>query len=252
VKTAVLISGQLRTFKKCYPTQKWQIFRHYEPNIHFFASICNDSQTADIQTLARDYENVHWQALDDPTDLPNISTQQGAHAPYANAASHYKLMLQHWGNKKAWDFFASSAATESFDVIIRIRPDLWIHRFTPPRFIGQHIHPKSIVIGDVYGEDKRTVFAPWWGKFGGINDRLAIMGKEVSPVYFGLYDSIPSLLEKGCPFHPETLLAETLRQSGMNVQSNLMTEFSTDRMDGSRRWAEIQMSDVAELIASND
>jgi hypothetical protein len=29
-----------------------------------------------------------------------------------------------------------------------------------------------------------------------------------------------------------------------------MTEFSTERMDGSRRWAEIQMSDVAELIAS--
>lgn len=235
MKTAVLISGQLRTFKKCYPTQKWQIFRHYEPDIHFFASICNDSQTADVQTLSRDYENVHWQALDDPTDLPNIPTQQGAHAPYANAASHYKLMLQHWGNKKVWDFFSSSAATESFDVIIRIRPDLWIHRFQCP------------VRGRLTAN---SVFSPWWGKFGGINDRLAIMGRDAAECYFKTFDAINGLLEKGCPFHPETLVAENLLQCGYDISNPLMTEFSTERMDGSRRWAEIQMSDVAELMAS--
>jgi hypothetical protein len=187
--------------------------------------------------LVGDYQNVHVQAGPDPTDLPDIPTQQGAHAPYANAASHYKLMLQHWGNKKVWDFFASSAAIESFDVIIRIRPDLWIHRFERPRTF-EDTWPNMVKV-------------PWWGKFGGINDRLAVMGREVAPVYFGLYDMIPALLEKGCPFHPESLLSETLRLSPVNVQSNLMTEFSTDRMDGSRRWAEIQMSDVAELIASN-
>ncbi len=234
MKTAVLISGQLRTFKKCYATQKWQIFRHYEPDIHFFASICNDSQTADIQTLSRDYEHVHWQALDDPTDLPNIPTEKGAHAPYANAASHYKLMLQHWGNKKVWDFFASSEATESFDVIIRVRPDLWIHRFQPPR------RPEA-----------NEAFCPWWGKFGGVNDRLAVLGcKQAAWDYFNAYSYIESFLDKGCPFHPETLVMEAMLRGSSIVHDTLMTEFSTERMDGSRRWAEIQMSDVAELIAS--
>ncbi len=242
MKTAVLISGQLRTFKKCYPTQKWQIFRHYEPDIHFFASLSGADDAARAESILReDYENVQVESYDDPTDLPDIPIQQGAHAPYANAASHYKLMLQHWGNKKVWDFFASSSATESFDVIVRIRPDLWIHRFDLPR-----IRPTTT---DSYLWPI-TVFAPWWGKFGGVNDRLAIMGKEAAPIYFGLYDMIPTLLKHGCPFHPETLLAETLRLSGMNVENNLMTEFSTDRMDGSRRWAEIVMSDIAELIAS--
>ncbi len=236
MKTAVLISGQLRTFKKCYSTQRWQIFRHYEQDIHFFASICNDSQTSDIQLLTRDYENVHWQALDDPTDLHNVPTEQGAHAPYANATSHYKLMLQHWGNKKVWDFFASSAAPESFDVIIRIRPDLWIHRFRPPKF-----------------EDSETLtaFCPWWGKFGGVNDRLSVMGIEAAHLYFNVYDNIAGLLAMGCPFHPETLLLETLRMGEMTVRNTLMTEFSTERMDGSRRWAEIVMSDMAELINGN-
>ncbi len=238
MKTAVLISGQLRTFKKCYPTQKWQIFRHYEPDIHFFASICNDAQSNDIQLLRRDYENVRYEIIDDPDDLPNVPTEQGSFAPYANATSHAKLMLQHWGNKKVWDFFASSAATESFDVIIRIRPDLWIHRFQPP-----DLSPFECV-------PERICFSPWWGKFGGINDRLAVTGKEAARIYFNLYDMIPTLLKKGCPFHPETLLAESLRVQGIIVESNLMTEFSTERMDGSRRWAEIVMSDMAELVAS--
>ncbi len=240
MKTAVLISGQLRTFKKCYPTQKWQIFRHYEPDIHFFVSCCDDDQTVDSQLLVRDYgENVHIEWSQDPSDLPDIPTEKGAHAPYANAASHYKLMLQHWGNKKVWDFFSSSEATESFDVIIRIRTDLWIHRFQPPPLMG-----------NASFNDQNTVVSSWWGKFGGINDRLAIMGSTAAATYFNLYDGIDGLLKKGCPFHPETLLSEWLKMCGVISETNLMTEFSTERMDGSRRWAEIQMSDVAELIAS--
>ncbi len=233
MKTAVLISGQLRTFKKCYPTQKFQIFRHYEPDIHFFCSIVGDEQSKDTVLLLEDYENVNTEVYDDPTDLAEIAQEKGAFAPYANATSHAKLMLQHWGNKKVWDFFASSAATESFDVIIRIRPDLWIHRFRPSRNL-----------------DEWTCVAPWWGKFGGINDRLAILGNDAANRYFNLYDSIPAYLSKGCPFHPETLLLTHLQSNGVNIESNLMTEFSTERMDGSRRWAEIVMSDMAELVAS--
>ena len=66
MKTAVLISGQLRTFKKCYPTQKWQIFRHYEPDIHFFVSCVNDDQVNDAALITRDYENVSLECYDDP------------------------------------------------------------------------------------------------------------------------------------------------------------------------------------------
>ncbi len=244
MKTAVLISGQLRTFRKCYLTQNWQIFRHYQSDLHFFASICRDDQTKDIQLLQNDYENVEVESYDDPLDLPEIPLEKGVFAPYANATSHYKLMLQHWGNKKVWDFFVSSAATESFDVIIRIRPDLWIHRFKKP---------DQFQI-DTYHIDSRwpnTVLSPWWGKFGGINDRLAIMGKGAAVAYFTLYDAIPTLLKNGAPFHPETLLAEWLRQCGVTVESNLMTEFSTERMHGSRRWAEVVMSDLAELVYSS-
>ena len=135
MKTAVLISGQLRTFAKCYPTQKWQIFRHYEPDIHFFVSCVDDTQADSAKLLSADYENVNVERYQDPCfgdDLYMPPERSGAAAPYANATTHYKLMLQHWGNKRVWDFFCSKSQTDSFDVIIRIRPDIWIHRFQPP------------------------------------------------------------------------------------------------------------------------
>ncbi len=191
----------------------------------------NDDQAGHATLLTGDYENVKFESYDDPSDLPEIAPDKGAFAPYANATTHDKLMLQHWGNKKVWDFFVSSAATESFDVIIRIRPDLWIHRFQPEF------------------PEENTVFAPWWGKFGGINDRLAVMGSQAAETYFNLYSGIDGLLKRGCPFHPETMLAGWLQMCGVTVENTLMATFSTDRMDGSRRWAQQEqiMDDLAEI-----
>lgn len=238
MKTAVLISGQLRTFGKCYPTQRFQIFRHYEPDLHFFCSLSGEGgASAAGYILRQDYQNVHVESYEDPTDLPVIPVESGQFAPYANATSHEKLMLQHWGNKKVWDFFCASADKESFDVIIRIRPDLWIHRFQQQ--VGRFLYPPANV-----------AFCPWWGKFGGVNDRLAVMGCTAASHYFNVYPNIHTLMDMGCPFHPESLVAETMRIGGVHVENNLMTEFSTMRMDGSQRWAEIVMSDIAELIAS--
>lgn len=76
------------------------------------------------------------------------------------------------------------------------------------------------------------------------------MGWECAKPYFTAFDAIPELLSKGCPFHPETIVAENLRRNGCVISNKLMTEFSTMRMDGSQRWAEIVMSDIAELVAS--
>jgi len=232
MKTAVLISGQLRTFAKCYPTQKWQIFRHYEPDIHFFVSCVDDPQAASSSLLLRDYENVTVELYQDPTDLPVIPNEKGAWAPYANATTHDKLMLQHWGNKRVFEFFCSKADWTTFQTVIRIRPDIWIHRFQKP-----------------CDPEPNECFYPWWGKFGGVNDRLAVMSAEAAFSYFFVYDKIQYLLEQGCPFHPETLTAESLRCADV-ITRPLMAEFSTERMDGSRRWAEIVMSDIAELIAN--
>ncbi len=227
MSTAVLISGQMRTFAKCYPTQRWQIFRHYEPDIHFFVSCVNNEQALSATKLQSDYKNVHIEFYEDPIGLPDVPIEKGSSAPYKNAITHDKLMLQHWGVKKVWDFYQSKTKVQH-DIVIRIRPDLWIHRFQKPP--------------DPYCNE---AMLPWWGKFGGVNDRLAIMGQDAAESYFTVHDQIPALLEKGCPFHPETLTAAALR--GFSVRT-LMTSFSTMRMDGSQRWPEIIFDDIAELI----
>ncbi len=217
----------MRTFAKCYPTQHWQIFRHYEPDIHFFVSCVKDKQSAATTLLLKDYANVDVEFYDDPADLPKIPLEQGEFAPYKNAITHDKLMLQHWGVKKVWDFYQNKTKVQH-DTIIRLRPDLWIHRFQKP--VDPH-HNEAVL--------------PWWGKFGGVNDRLAILGYMAAESYFKVYDKIAGLLEWGCPFHPETLTGAVLR--GFNIRP-LMTSFSTMRMDGSQRWPEILMDDLAELI----
>jgi len=236
MNTAIIISGQMRTFAQCYASQKWMVYRHYEPNIHFFVSCKNDENSESAGLLLESYQNVHIEKYDDPV-LEEIPEMHGRHAPYANAASHKNLMLQHWGNKKAWNFLWDYGSPYKFDVIIRMRPDNFFHRFTP----------KLPCLADL--EHGNWAFIPWWGKFGGINDRFAIMGHKAAFTYFELFDEIPNLIKSGCPFHPESLLAASLYKHQINVKSDLMAHFSTMRKDG-LRWPEVTAEDIAELVAN--
>lgn len=242
--TAVLISGQMRSFAQCYPTQRWQIFRHYEPDIHFFVSCVDDAQAHSAELLGKYGYAYDVEYYQDPTDLPEIPIEAGAHAPYANATTHKNLMLQHWGNKKVWEF-SQKVKKHEFDTFIRIRPDQFIHRFIAPKFSNRVLAAYRNAVA--YGASgNKTVFCPWWGKFGGVNDRLAVMGSESAPIYFNMYDDIQQFLKEGCPFHPETLVKESLIRHGADIKP-LMAECSTQRMDGTRRWPEISASDLAEL-----
>lgn len=263
MSTAVIISGQMRTFARCYPTQRWQVFRPYhcratapvaaagdapalQEEPHFFVSCVDDENAHTAELLRQHYANVHIEKFTDPTDLPEVPIEYGAHAPYTNAATHAQLMLQHWTNKQAWQFFRScshrpaggsetshSDVATIFDTIIRIRPDILFHRFNKPR-------------DPLPG----TCLSPWWGKFGGINDRFAIMGPEAAAAYFNMYDRINDFLAAGCPFHPESLVAAVLREANIVSHTTLLAHFSTLRSNGDQRWPEIAAEDIAELIAN--
>lgn len=254
MSTTILLSGQLRTFSQCYPTQKWQVYRHY-PDCHFFFVVQNNEQVNSLAQIQKDYPGrVHVKLIDDPKDLPEIPYDAGRYAPYANAAPHGRLMLQHWYQNEVWKFYKEMRAAwearaeqeafcdPQFDTFIRMRPDNWM----------QSIGPVESGVG---------VLSPWWGRFGGINDRMAFMSSEAAPVYFSLYNSIPSLLQDGCPFHPESLLLAHLEKSGIKVNHTLNAMFSTLRLpkpdpkDPTRliqemRFPEIQSHEIAEYARS--
>jgi len=131
--TAILMSGQMRTFAQCYPTQRWQVYRHYE-DCHFFIVVENNDQVNSIQALRRDYgaDRVHAQFITDPTGLLQIPEEAGLYAPYQNAAPHNRLMLQHFYQLQVWEYFQQAREGKEFDTIIRMRPDNWMQGFESP------------------------------------------------------------------------------------------------------------------------
>ena len=243
MSTAILISGQLRTFAQCYPTQRWHVLRRFT-DCHFFITVQAQPDAHEILApLIADYgaERVHLQQLTDP-DLSAHLTPELARAyhlaPYTNAAPAHQLLLQHWYQTQVYShFIASSDHLPLFPTVIRLRPDLYFHSFAP-----------DLAVDDLLADE---VLTPWWGRFGGLNDRFAIMGDEAAPAYFDVFDKIPALLRAGCPFHPETLLKARLDNASLRVSDRLRAEFSTLRPGGQMRPAEITPIDLAHAALSS-
>jgi hypothetical protein len=241
MSTAILISGQLRTFAKCWPTQRWHVLRHFA-DPHFFITVQFD-QAEIIADLIKEYgeDRVHYDPRKDP-DLSTHLTPELARAyhqaPYANAAPAHQLLLQHWYQREVWHHFASVSdkfKLKSFETIIRLRADLWFHSFDlPPSTSTSNFNPAP-----------REAWTPWWGRFGGINDRFAIMGPEAARYYFDVFDHIPELLAAGCPFHPESLVKANLERGHVDLHETLRTEFTTFRAAGNHRPPEIAPWDIA-------
>jgi len=240
MSTAILYSGQLRTFAQCYPTQRWHVLRHFADPHFFFTIQAQPDAAAILAPLIADYgaDRVHVQQLTDPDLSADLTPQLSAayhQAPYANAAPAHQLLLQHYYQAAVWQHFqslSSQLSALSFKTIIRLRPDLLFHSL------------------DVGASDLELsadeVRCPWWGRFGGLNDRFAIMGPAGARAYFDIYARIPELLGSyRAPFHPETLLAARLEISSVTVRQTLRAEFSTLRMNGQARPPEISPIDLA-------
>lgn len=246
MSTAILISGQLRTFAQCWPTQHWHVLRHFA-DPHFFVTVQHTPDCQGIDQLVADYgaDRVHADVRQDPDLSEHLTPELSAAyhlAPYANAAPAHQLLLQHWYQQEVWRHFlrccgAPAMSQTKFDTIIRLRGDLWFHSFEDPRLPGPDIHP-------------RECFTPWWGRFGGINDRFAVMGPEAARYYFTVFERIPELLAAGCPFHPETLLKASLEIGNDPANETLRTEFTTFRADGRHRPPEIMPWDIAHCALS--
>jgi hypothetical protein len=253
MSTAILISGQLRTFAKCWPTQRWHVLRHFA-DPHFFITVQFD-QAEIIADLIKEYgrDRVHYDPRTDPDLSAHLTPELSAayhQAPYTNAAPAHQLLLQHWYQNEVWKFFQSpiaktpkSETTElrasasssfrdpSFDTIIRLRGDLWFHSLDPG--------PWNVGIGH------EEAFTPWWGRFGGINDRFAVLGLRAARYYFTVFENIAELIHSGCPFHPESLVKANLERGSIDLHETLRTEFTTLRTNGQHRPPEIMPWDIA-------
>jgi hypothetical protein len=178
-------------------------------------------------------DRVHAKLIDDPKDLPMIPLKAGAHAPYANAAPHPQLMMQHWYQNEVWKLYIESGPRDSEETIIRMRGDNFFHSFEFPGVMATRNQAPGIC------------HSPWFGRFGGINDRFAIMDRGGAEAYFTVYNVIPGLLEQGCPFHPESLSLAAMTSRKVRSRDTLKAEFSTMRLNGPMRFMETTATDIA-------
>lgn len=231
MKTAVLISGQLRTFSACLANLNWTVFRRLE-NPTFFISCADDAQAADAYLLESMQERVHIERVTQPT-LPEPPFALCRHAPYAptpnNASVIQPILRQLWHYKRVWQFMLEKSDAD-FDVFVRCRPDLFFQRFDSPI----KATPADVPAGS-YWESFRVradYIGPWKATCGGVNDRFGVMTANGAAAYFNALDALHELLKAGCPLHPESIQQAALERAGCTISNTLNAEFTCMRLPG--------------------
>lgn len=238
MKTAILISGQARSFKYVWPTLHWCLFRKL-PNPHFFVSVADDAQAPDMDLLRERYEHVEIEYVKQPESIPEPEGNLDQKAGWFRSASVQSILKQLWAIERGWDFFVEKGGypapgsvvplkniTDSpypYNLIVRCRPDLWCQDIKLP----DRIRYNGLSYDELFPNDCWT---PWWGTFGGVNDRMALMGPQAAPHYFRTFSNREALWKLGCPLHPETMVGASLELGGVNVIQKLRAEFRICRL----------------------
>lgn len=240
MKTAIVLSGHIRTLDRCLPTQHWHVYRHF-PDADFFVSTVKDADFGKLDALTARYgfDRVKIYAVDEQPDcvaemralgvkLPEtwVRGQPYTHEPYAISVHPQAVLRQLWQLNQAWMAFPELAG---YDCVIRTRSDLWFQ---------SSLCDCRETVGTILA---RT---PCWGSFGGVNDRFALLSPAAAAAYFTTYAQIPALMQAGCPLHPESLVAASMETAGVCILRNLPLLFATLRASGEFRQPEITTADL--------
>jgi hypothetical protein len=262
MKTAVIYTGAMRSFDRCLATHHWHFLRHLD-SPDFFVSTYRDGTEGQAELLRSKYPHarIEIEVIDQQpdcvaemraagVDLPDkwVPGQFYTHEPYQITAHPQAVLRQLWQLQKGWELMDRSLQRPNYGLIVRCRPDIYFHEFRFPDTI--HFRDGKIqgFGGDRLRPWKTTASTAYWGRFGGCNDRFALLGDKAAEMYFRAYDKTPERWRAGCPIHPESLIAASLKQ--VSVLDTLIAEFSTMRPDGTMRAPEISASDIAHLAAS--
>lgn len=235
----------MRSFDKCLPNLQWHVFRHF-PGARFYVATQQDEDWTKVAALSNIGHPCIHRALEQPemiipTGCPSEWTpgKPYMHEPYHISVDPRAVLGQLWMLREGWRLYQE--ANDPADLIIRCRPDLWFHSFEMPNEHDFYIQGN----GATNSYLDRGAFTPWWGRFGGCNDRFALLGKRAAEHYFTAYDKLPKLMAHGAPLHPETVVAASVRDGECFINDDLKAEFSTLRKSGEMRPPEITLIDLA-------
>ncbi len=242
MKVAFIYSGAMRSVERCWPNHRWHIHRHF-PDAKFYC-VTEDDEDAwktKILPVGATVRKVKQPEMVAPHGCP-AEWRPGVpymHEPYFISVSPQAVLGQLWMLREGWRLYEE--ANDPADLVIRIRPDLWFHSFEAP----YPITARATSGVPVYPEQPTLAYTPWWGRFGGCNDRFALLGSKAAEAYFTTFDNIPAMIKEGSPLHPETLVHYSMKRAGISICDDMKAEFSTLRKSGEMRPPEITMVDLA-------
>lgn len=244
MKVAIIYTGAMRSFDKCHANQQWHVLRHF-PGAKFY--ICTEYDEDAIKANALKgaaVRTVKQPEMSIPVGCPDEWTpgKPYMHEPYHISVHPHAVLGQLWMLREGWRLYQE--ANEPADLVIRIRPDLWFHSFAKPHGLHMSVNDAGGMMNP-YADFETVAFTPWWGRFGGVNDRFALLGAKAAEAYFTTFDHVQAMIEEGAPLHPETLVHRSMRRAGVSICDDMKAEFSTLRKSGEMRPPEITMIDLA-------
>lgn len=238
MKTLVCIFSHLRTFSRCLPTQYHHVYRHL-PEPHFVVYTVNDKDAQSAFELEKYFpkDRIHVTTIEAQPELP-IPCKPACddwtlgrmyhHEPYAISVHPQAILRQLWQLERGWEWASRTVKVEEFSLFVRMRPDSWFRDVRMPALEHYSLVPVygNAPIPAMKGIPAFQAHTPWWGRFGGVNDRFAIMGAKAADAYFTTYGRTPDLIKAGCPLHPESLIRFSLEQAGCMINDRMWAMFS--------------------------
>lgn len=209
MKVALCLSGQLRTFKHCFPSIKSSILDPYQPDV-FFATDPNMYYEASIGkginqgTLAEAMEMYHPKVVikvDETHPLLN-QIDKNILLPRKVDSTNLDRFLNDLLKRYNVGLFCrlfSEQFNIKYDVVIRARFDTEINQLLPINIEEGIMIPTE---------------QDW---LGGINDQLAWGNAEKMFWYFDMIKYIEQYTKNGTPVHPELMLKQHLEQGSVSI-----------------------------------
>lgn len=223
MRTAVLISGQMRTGDLCLPSIK----RHLLDRLGNFDVYAHIAEDADAEKVKLFHPLV---AFSGPQ--PDLDEANYIHRTGRGVYGIQVVLRQLWSLQESMAMamgYAEKAGIE-YTHAVRLRSDSW--------FLNDVEDPMTWAPG---------VYIPTFYNFWGLCDRFAFGDWASMVAYHDRFANLEGQIERGCIFHPETMLDEHLKFFGVPVHRTRVL-FDTVRADGARvppRWnAGAQYGDV--------
>lgn len=210
MKTAVLISGQMRSAATCLPSIQKHVLERIG-DYDLFAHVADDADT--------------WTAeLFEPTKLvvvkqPELDEKNYIHRTGRGVIGVQQVLRMFWSMEESNKLKQQAEAERGakYDWVIRLRPDT--------QFFSN--------IEDLATCDPRAIYIPTFCNYWGYQDRFAFGGSAEMDVYHHKLALLDTFVAEGGIYHPETILKWCIDRAGTPVNRTEIM-FDTLRKNGER------------------